>query len=224
MKTVHAFFLLSCSILLTQSVNATNIYKNQNASIKSTSAGGLKPVKQELVFYPLSFFISGMEMGTEFETRTNNSLKISAGYFMSYSGNSYNYFGNSNNVDFSSMEAFRTEAQYRFYSRSFSAPDNFFVGIYGVYKNITLKGDKTEYDGLSGITKYTPVKYASDAFSIGTVLGYRTRFYDIFSMDFYFGGGITPTNIGDAAESHSFFLPFKKSNNLKLGMTLGIKI
>ncbi|MCO6494242.1 MAG: DUF3575 domain-containing protein [Bacteroidetes bacterium] len=224
MKTKTTIFSLAIGLLIAQNASAYQLQPlKKNLFPNAIESESLKPVKQELIFYPLTFFISGFELGTEFETRKNNTLRVSAGYFMSYTANTYNQFGNFN-AEYDNMEGFRSEVQYRFYSRDFSAPDNFFIGIYGVYKNISLSGLEESSDYNNGILVYTPVTYKADAFSLGTVLGYRTRFYDIFSMDFFFGGGITPTNIGNTDETHLFVFPFKKSINMRLGLTLGIKI
>lgn len=223
MKVKFLITALVTSLFIAHNVHAYEIRPlTKNVFSKSVTSNELKPVKQELVFYPLSFVMSGFELGTEILTKPNNTFRISAGYFMSNSANSYNTFSES--FYYNSMEGFRSELQYRFYSRDFSAPDNFFLGIYGVYKHITLKGEQETYNNMTGVYTTTPINHISDAVSMGTVLGYRTRFYDIFSMDFFFGGGITPTNIGNASEAHTFMLPFRKSINLRAGLTLGIKI
>ena len=194
---------------------------------EKTTRIGLPEKQTELVVFPLSFVISGFELGIEsnsFMRKNNQTFRFSAGYFYSHKASLYNDRNWSYESEFSEMESFRGEIQYRIYTRNFASPDNIFFGASAVYKTIAM--DKVDYDRDSWPnTMISNTTINSSSLSLGILMGYRTRIYDIISMDFFFGGGFTPTNIGDYEEAHIDHLnPFRKSINLRAGITVGIRI
>ena len=222
-KTIISLLSLTLLFLGTYSANAFESNLKKHYKLKTLEESS-KPLNHELIVFPLSFAVSGFELGGEFVTKERRTIRFSAGYFISNSANAYNSFGNTENF-FETMEGFRTEAQYRFYSRDFEAKDNFYLGLFGVFKSVTLQGEKQVFNPINGSTTNTPITLESSALSLGLLLGYRVRLHDVFSMDFHFGGGITPTSIGDAEEAHiNQVNPYKKSINVRAGMTFGIRI
>lgn len=175
----------------------------------------------ELIVFPLSFFVSGIEAGIEQPISTKKSFRASLGYFISFDANAYNNFSDAD-IEFSEMDGFRAEFQYRGYSRNMLARDNFFVGLFGVFKSVSLDGVMVEELPGGGFVNEQIVINAQ-AISLGMLLGYKIRMYDFLSLDFHFGGGITPTNMGDVVEAHIPHVnPYRKSINLKAGLTVGV--
>ncbi len=195
----------------------SNFTSSQNSSVNNTD-----PVpKLELIVFPLSFFVSGIEAGIEQPIDAKRSFRASLGYFISFDANAYNNFSDQN-IDFSEMDGFRAEFQFRGYSRNMLARDNFFVGLFGVFKTVSLDGVRLDEIPGGGFLNEQIVINAQ-AISLGMLLGYKIRMYDFLSLDFHFGGGITPSNLGDAVEAHIPHLnPYRKSINLKAGLTVGV--
>lgn len=169
----------------------------------------------------MSFFVSGIEAGIEQPIDAKKSFRASLGYFISYNANAYNNFSDEN-IEFSEMDGFRAEFQFRGYSRNMMARDNFFVGLFGVFKSVSLDGVRVvEIPGGGNLNEQIVIN--AQAISIGMLLGYKIRMYDFLSVDFHFGGGITPTDMGDAVEAHIPHVnPYRKSINLKAGLTVGV--
>lgn len=231
--------LISAQLLSILPANAMNTLKPKSNLISNsnlsntdllppkTTRTGLPEKQTELVVFPLSFVISGFELGIEsnsFMRKNNQTFRFSAGYFYSHKASLYNDWNWLYESEFSEMESFRGEIQYRIYTRNFASPDNIFFGASAVYKTIAM--DKVDYDRDSWPnTMISNTTINSSSLSLGILMGYRTRIYDIISMDFFFGGGFTPTNIGDYEEAHIDHLnPFRKSINLRAGITVGIRI
>jgi hypothetical protein len=190
-----------------------------------------EPKNYEYIIYPLSFIVSGIEVGGEIVAgQPNRTVRVSAGYFFSNKANSYNTFGNSftfnEEVTYSEMEGFRGEIQYRFYARDFHAPDNYFLTIFGVFKQVSMIGDISNNSGGWGNPIDREIRNLnSSAITLGFALGYRIRIQDFLSADFHFGGGFTPTSIGDVDYTHIDQVnPYRKSINLKAGITFGLRI
>jgi hypothetical protein len=192
------------------------------ASTQNSSVNNTDPVpKLELIVFPLSFFVSGIEAGIEQPIDAKRSFRASLGYFISFDANAYNNFSDQN-IDFSEMDGFRAEFQFRGYSRNMLARDNFFVGLFGVFKTVSLDGVRLDEIPGGGFLN-EQIVINSQALSLGMLLGYKIRMYDFLSLDFHFGGGITPSNLGDAVEAHIPHLnPYRKSINLKAGLTVGV--
>jgi hypothetical protein len=184
----------------------------------------------EIVFFPLSFFVSGLEAGIEFPVRERQHLRLSAGYFYSYSAGAYNNFGtisdNDFNYTYNEMEGFRTEAQYRFYWYNEGAYENFYVSPFAVFKSVNLNVDRQPSSwGSTGPLPAQNIELNSSAASFGVVFGVRAIMFNKVSLDVNLGGGITPINIGDYELAHIEQInPYRRSIHFKGGLTLGILI
>jgi hypothetical protein len=200
MKKIQLF---SLALLLSLQLAAIDDNKSDNTSSED--------FKKEFQAHPLSFFFSGFEIGGEFVTSPKKTVKGSVGYFTSY--NAVGYDRNR----YSNLDGFRAEFQRKFYSNQFSARNNYYFGLFGVFKTIAMD----HRDRMTNDSR----RITSSAVSLGIVLGYRVRLMDFLSMDMHLGGGLTPTSIGDYELIHIDQVnPYEKSINLKLGVTFGIRI
>ncbi len=192
-----------------------------------------KPHRFEIVFFPLSFFVSGLEAGLEIPTASRQSVRISAGYFYSYSADSYNTFGSTYDgiyrYEYNEMEGFRTELQYRWYwhdaIRYMNSYENIYLALFGVYKTVRLEGERSVEDWTLPIQPIIEETYRASAASLGVLFGIKAVFWNKVAVDANFGGGITPTNIGDVERAHIPMVnPYRRSIHFKAGLALGILI
>lgn len=241
MKNIKQIVAMSCVVMTCLHATASDrisaqlgaLTQRSSLSEKSTLPARLsdaveKEKKTEFVIHPLSFIVSGFELGVELPVAEKKAFRGSLGYFLSNTANAYNDMGNSWNSDvsrtFETMEGFRADAQYRFYSRPYQAKDNFYFAVFGVFKTATLTGIERVQLPMGG-TSNEPKTWNSSALSLGILMGYKIWVHEMFSFDFNLGGGITPTEIKDADIVHiNQVNPYRKSINVRAGATFGIRI
>jgi hypothetical protein len=240
MKNIKHILVLSCVAMAGLSSQASDrisaqlssLTNKQTLSEKSSLSSRLNENaypenKTEFIIHPLSFIVSGFEVGVEIPAGEKRAFRGSAGYFLSNTANAYNDMGNSWNSttrrEFETMEGFRADVQYRFYSRPLQSVDNFYFAVFGVFKTATLTG--TEINSIGPINTIEPKTWNSSAISAGILMGYKIWVHEMFSFDFNLGGGITPTEINDADVVHiNQVNPYRKSINVRAGATFGIRI
>jgi len=178
----------------------------------------------EIVFFPLSFFVSGLEAGIEFPVRDRQALRLSAGYFYSFTAGAYNNFGETSRngyfYSYNEMEGFRTEAQYRFYWYSDNRTENYYITPFAVFKTVTLEANRS-----GGQLPPQQIELNSSAASFGVLFGLKAIMLKKMSVDINIGGGMTPTRIGDYELAHIEQInPYRRSIHFKGGFTIGLLI
>jgi len=177
---------------------------------------------------PLSFTISGFEIGYGKCDEKNNYYRFYGGYYFSEEAGIYNDNDDGNGfgqpiptVKYKDMEQFRFEFQY---AKMFSTVSTlqYYYGFYGIIKSLSAQVTRTSVN--SSVILTSNYKARAFAASPGLILGVRQYFKQHVFVDIFGGGGITipldGTNVDDI--HRGTILPYKRSINPRLGLSVGI--
>ena len=178
--------------------------------------------KKMIHLNPLALTIGGFEMGYEAATTKKESLFINAGYYLSSEAGALDL-----KDDYSNMNGFRLEAQYRFYRK----PNNYIRNVYlAPFMNFkTVSAEKNDYI-YSNTPPYTSTKVvqkqSATTVSLGYMLGMRRSIFENIYMDLGIGGGIFLPVSGDYHKELNIplFSPYQKGVQFKASFGFSIAL
>lgn len=178
--------------------------------------------KKMIHLNPLALTIGGFEMGYERATTKKESFYINAGYYLSSEAGALDL-----KDEYSNMNGFRLEAQYRFYRK----PNNYIRNVYlAPFANFkTVSADHLDYI-YSNVPPYTSTKliqkHSATTVSFGYMLGMRRSIFENIYMDLGIGGGIFLPVSGDNHQELNIglFSPYQKGVQFKASFGFSIAL
>lgn len=169
----------------------------------------LNEYRNEFILNPLSFFVSGFELGYGAIFPDGFNFRVIGGYYISESAAAYN-------DKFKNMEGFRVECQY-LGLKPVKSSSRYYLGGYANYKQISLEKE-------SSLSPNRFDKLHASAVGFGVLMGIRQYNSGGFFFDFYIGGGPTiSVDNTNAEEAHIPIVnPYKRSINPRAGLSIGI--
>lgn len=163
--------------------------------------------KKEFLLNPLTFFISGFEVGYgRIFNNNRENFRVLLAYYISEGANLY-----PDNA--SNLEALKLDMQYLF-TRPVQGSLRYYLGGYLTYRSVKLD--------ITGRPASYTAKGSSASF--GVLMGARSYASENFFIDLYFGGGpVVPLNSANQNDvDKKFFFPIKRSVIPRAGILLGI--
>lgn len=179
------------------------------AQQSSKRDSALNEYRNEFILNPLSFFVSGFELGYGAIFPDGFNFRVIGGYYISETASSYSN-------QFKNMEGFRVECQY-LGLKPVKSSSRYYLGGYANYKQISLERE-------SAFNSNRFDKLHASAVSLGVLLGVRQYNSGGFFFDFHLGGGPTISiDNTNAEEAHIPIVnPYKRSINPRAGLSIGI--
>lgn len=169
--------------------------------------------KKMVHFNPLALTIGGFELGYETMLSNKESFYINLGYYLSEAAGSLDV-----KDDYSNLNGFRLEMQYRFYRKSNNYMRNVYLAPFFNIKTISADHHETTYTYSPVYTKTTISENRSaTTASFGYMLGMRKSVFENIYMDMAIGGGVFLPVQGDNHKDLNIglFNPYQKGVQFK---------
>lgn len=172
-------------------------------------------------FNPLALIGSGLEMAYETAVNGKESFLVNGTYFLSQRASILDLKDN-----YSNLNGFRVEIQYRFYKK-----DNYYINNLFIAPFLNIKSETADFhetivnNGSSTTIKKITSQYAT-TLSGGVMLGSRKSIHDNIYLDAAFGASVNAPVDGEHHEELSVgaLSPFQKSVTLKASFGLLIAL
>ncbi len=178
--------------------------------------------KKMIHLNPLALTIGGFEMGYERVTTKKESFYINAGYYLSAEAGALDL-----KDEYSNMNGFRLEAQYRFYRKPNNYIRNVYLAPFANFKTVSADHDRYIYNSSPpyGSTKVSE-NYSATTVSFGYMLGMRRSIFENIYMDLGIGGGIFLPVSGDNHKDLNIglFSPYQKGVQFKASFGFSIAL
>lgn len=169
--------------------------------------------KKMIHLNPLALTIGGFELGFEKPTTKKESFYVNAGYYLSSEAGALDL-----KDEFSNMNGFRMEVQYRFYRKPNNYIRNVYLAPFANFKTVSADHDRYLYNNSPpyGSTKISE-KYSATTVSVGYMLGMRKSIFENIYMDLGIGGGVFIPVSGDHHKDLNIplFSPYQKGVQFK---------
>lgn len=196
----------------------------QNRKSKSLPAS-----KNRISWYPFAFFHSGFKMGFERAYRPNKTIAVNACFSSTEKSNYYSSSGVSafgrdrEQIDIHNFKELYVELQPRFYvsseagqTQSTCIPGSFYLSPFVLTRIAKFSAITRQIDPITGIEFMQESDYKAMAVAAGIILGYNAIIEKHFSIDIYFGGGISNAN----SDGKKLSYPIFPVNSYRNGVTL----
>lgn len=178
--------------------------------------------KKMIHLNPLALTIGGFEMGYERVTTKKESFYINAGYYLSSEAGALDL-----KDEYSNMNGFRLEAQYRFYRKPNNYIRNVYLAPFANFKTVSADYNRYIYNSSPpyGSTTVTENRSATTV-SFGYMLGMRRSVFENIYMDLGIGGGIFLPVSGDNHKDLNIglFSPYQKGVQFKASFGFSIAL
>ena len=178
--------------------------------------------KKMIHLNPLALTIGGFEMGYERVTTKKESFYINAGYYLSAEAGALDL-----KDEYSNMNGFRLEAQYRFYRKPNNYIRNVYLAPFANFKTVSADYNRYIYNSSPpyGSTTVTENRSATTV-SFGYMLGMRRSVFENIYMDLGIGGGIFLPVSGDNHKDLNIglFSPYQKGVQFKASFGFSIAL
>lgn len=177
--------------------------------------------KKMVHFNPLALIIGGLELGYEIPTSGKESFLVQAGYYLSEEAGFLDL-----KDDYSNMNGFRLEMQYRFYRKNNNYIRNVFIAPFVNLKTLSADHRETIYQNNPPTTIEKTTTYSASTVGIGYMLGSRKSIYENIYLDLSIGGGVFfPVSGEHHKQLHiGLFNPYQKGVQFKAGFGLLIAL
>ncbi|MCC6817876.1 MAG: hypothetical protein IT245_03165 [Bacteroidia bacterium] len=205
MKTIALF--LSFLVVSFSSAHALKSFDDEPVTTTKKS-----PYKKMIHFNPLALTIGGLELGYETSVTHKESFIVNVGYYLSQEAGFLDL-----KDDYSNMNGFRIEMQYRFYRKNNNYIRNVFLAPFFNLKTQSADHNEIVYtpSSPSSITKTTT--YSASTIGVGYMLGSRKSIFENIYLDAAIGGGVFIPVSGDHHKELNIglFNPFQKGVQFK---------
>ncbi len=178
--------------------------------------------KKMIHLNPLALTIGGFEMGYERVTTKKESFYINAGYYLSSEAGALDL-----KDEYSNMNGFRLEVQYRFYRKPNNYIRNVYLAPFANFKTVSADYNRYIYNSSPpyGSTTVTENRSATTV-SFGYMLGMRRSVFENIYMDLGIGGGIFLPVSGDNHKDLNIglFSPYQKGVQFKASFGFSIAL
>lgn len=178
--------------------------------------------KKMIHLNPLALTIGGFEMGYERVTTKKESFYINAGYYLSSEAGALDL-----KDEYSNMNGFRLEVQYRFYRKPNNYIRNVYLAPFANFKTVSADFNRYIYNSSPpyGSTTVTENRSATTV-SFGYMLGMRRSVFENIYMDLGIGGGIFLPVSGDNHKDLNIglFSPYQKGVQFKASFGFSIAL
>jgi hypothetical protein len=206
-------------LTLALAINAIGLFSNTKFDEPVTKNGLYKKM---IHLNPLALTIGGFEMGYEMATTKKESFYINAGYYLSAEAGALDL-----KDDYSNMNGFRIEAQYRFYRKPNNYIRNVYLAPFANFKTVSADLDQYIYSNSPPWTSTKVVqKQSATTVSFGYMLGMRRSVFENIYMDLGIGGGIFLPVSGDNHKDLNIglFSPYQKGVQFKASFGFSIAL
>ena len=178
--------------------------------------------KKMIHLNPLALTIGGFEVGYERVTTKKESFYINAGYYLSSEAGALDL-----KDEYSNMNGFRLEVQYRFYRKPNNYIRNVYLAPFANFKTVSADYNRYIYNSSPpyGSTTVTENRSATTV-SFGYMLGMRRSVFENIYMDLGIGGGIFLPVSGDNHKDLNIglFSPYQKGVQFKASFGFSIAL